>query len=311
MSTNMVGRVRRARKIDPNGNIYYDRGVSDIIFDPVRGTSVKDDIDKLRDGLTVALAYVAANPKGLDGLSAYEIAKNHGFEGTEYEWLQSLVGKPGEDGLNAYELACTFFGFTGTMKDYLDSLKGEKGDTGDSAYEICVKHGYDGSEEDWVNDHLLNRAITDEEIRAIYNKIIGNITEDTNDYEGLAKTVSVLREKVGTMDVALQDTISDVQMDNETNILAGRKTDGSEFQVTIANMATESDIDDLTDGYVPSTGSSVNGKDLAIITTEDIDDVTNTTAEESTNEYDAEFNALVQDMVSEGKIVIDDGKEGE
>lgn len=311
MSTNMVGRVRRARKIDPNGNIYYDRGISDIIFDPVRGTSVKDDIDKLRDGLTVALAYVAANPKGLDGLSAYEIAKNHGFEGTEYEWLQSLKGAPGDDGLSAYELACTFFGFTGTMKEYLDSLKGEKGDTGDSAYEICVKHGYAGSEEDWVNDHLLNKAITDEEIRAIYNKIIGNVTEDTNDYEGLAKTVSALREKVGTMDVALQDTISDVQMNNETNILAGRKTDGSEFQVTIANMATESDIDDLTDGYVPSTGSSVNGKDLAIITTEDIDSVTNTTAEESTDEYDAEFDALVQDMVSEGKIVIDDGKEGE
>ena len=34
---------------------------------------------------------------GLDGLSAYEIAVKHGFEGTEEEWLESLV--IGKDGL--------------------------------------------------------------------------------------------------------------------------------------------------------------------------------------------------------------------
>ena len=48
MATNMIGHVRRVRKVDPNGNIYYDRGVSDVIFDPERGTSVKKDIDDLR-----------------------------------------------------------------------------------------------------------------------------------------------------------------------------------------------------------------------------------------------------------------------
>ena len=77
MASNMVGKVRRDRKIDPNGNIYYDRGVSDIIFDPIRGVSVKDDIDELRKGLKVALEFVAANPKGMNGLSAYEIAQEH------------------------------------------------------------------------------------------------------------------------------------------------------------------------------------------------------------------------------------------
>lgn len=35
---------------------------------------------------------------GKDGLSAYEIALNYGFEGTEEEWLKSLRGKDGANG---------------------------------------------------------------------------------------------------------------------------------------------------------------------------------------------------------------------
>lgn len=35
---------------------------------------------------------------GADGLSAYEIAVNNGFIGTEVEWLASLVGADGADG---------------------------------------------------------------------------------------------------------------------------------------------------------------------------------------------------------------------
>ena len=37
-------------------------------------------------------------PEGSDGKSAYEIAKENGFPGTEEEWLASLQGEPGEDG---------------------------------------------------------------------------------------------------------------------------------------------------------------------------------------------------------------------
>ena len=35
---------------------------------------------------------------GEDGKSAYEIALENGFEGTEAEWLDSLRGKDGKDG---------------------------------------------------------------------------------------------------------------------------------------------------------------------------------------------------------------------
>ena len=35
---------------------------------------------------------------GTDGLSAYQIAVNNGFSGTEQEWLDSLVGADGAEG---------------------------------------------------------------------------------------------------------------------------------------------------------------------------------------------------------------------
>lgn len=258
MSTSMVGKVRRARKIDPNGNIYYDRGVSDIIFDPVRGTSVKEDIDKLRDGLTVALAYVAANPKGLDGLSAYEIAKEHGFEGTEYEWLQSLKGSEGADGLSAYELACTFFGFEGTMKEYLDSLKGEKGDKGDSTYDIAVKYGYEGSEEEWI-DSMTMESITDETILEIYARITGCSGEGGDDYQGLIGTIDAISNRVNVMDEALQETMVDVQIDKDNSILTGYKTNGSEFQREMFDVATEDDVKNLIDNIYDKIAEEEQG----------------------------------------------------
>ena len=52
--------------------------------------------------------------QGVDGKSAYEIAKEHGYSGTEEQWLASLkgetgatgkTGKKGADGLTAFELA--------------------------------------------------------------------------------------------------------------------------------------------------------------------------------------------------------------
>lgn len=43
----------------------------------------------------------AAGADGENGLSAYEVAVNNGFVGTETEWLASLVGANGQDGTDA------------------------------------------------------------------------------------------------------------------------------------------------------------------------------------------------------------------
>jgi len=64
------------------------------------------------------------------GASAYEVALADGFEGTEAEWLASLVGLPGDDGdpgLSAYDVALAA-GFIGTVGQWLASLAAPAGE---------------------------------------------------------------------------------------------------------------------------------------------------------------------------------------
>lgn len=63
---------------------------------------------------------------GADGLSAYQVAVNAGFVGTEQEWLDSLQGEAGQ---TAYELAVEQ-GFVGTQEEWIESLRGEDGQDG-------------------------------------------------------------------------------------------------------------------------------------------------------------------------------------
>ena len=96
-----------------------------------------------------------------DSRSAYEIAIDNGFSGTEQEWLESLNGK------SAYEIAVDN-GFSGTEADWVQVLYdgsasgedvlsdaaiyfGELGANGKSAYEIAVDNGFTGSEQEWLD----------------------------------------------------------------------------------------------------------------------------------------------------------------
>lgn len=83
--------------------------------------------------------------KGKDGKSAYEIAVEHGFIGTEAEWLESLKGVNGKDGVNGKN-GCD--GRNGT--DGLSGRDGINGTDGKSAYIIAVEHGFSGTENEWL-----------------------------------------------------------------------------------------------------------------------------------------------------------------
>ena len=85
----------------------------------------------------------------LIGDSAFQIAVNNGFEGTEAEWVASLGGIPGK---SAYEVAQDE-GFQGTVQEWLDSLvgaPGAPGQDGDSAYQIWLDQGNAGTEADFL-----------------------------------------------------------------------------------------------------------------------------------------------------------------
>src|SRR5690625_4603977 len=78
---------------------------------------------------------------GVEGKSAYEVAVDNGFEGSEQDWLDSLVGPKGDPGPEGPKGDPGSQGPAGA-----DGAKGDKGDKGDTG-----AAGADGfpSEEDW------------------------------------------------------------------------------------------------------------------------------------------------------------------
>ena len=95
--------------------------------------------------------------KGKDGKSAYEIAVEHGFVGTEVEWLESLKGVDGKDGVNGKDGCDGRNGVDGlpgkdgkSGADGLPGRDGIDGIDGKSAYIIAVEHGFSGTENEWL-----------------------------------------------------------------------------------------------------------------------------------------------------------------
>ena len=106
---------------------------------------------------------IASLHDGKDGKSAYEIAVDNGYPGTEQAWLASLKGDKGdtgEPGAAGEKGEPGEKGDTGAAgkdgRDGTDGAAGRDGENGASAYEIAVQHGYSGSETAWLES--LNGA---------------------------------------------------------------------------------------------------------------------------------------------------------
>ena len=78
----------------------------------------------------------------INGKSAYEIAVEEGFTGTEEEWLESLHGQDGKNGTDGKDGVDGYTPIKG--KDYFD------GEDGHSAYEIAVAEGFVGTKSEWI-----------------------------------------------------------------------------------------------------------------------------------------------------------------
>lgn len=97
------------------------------------------------DLYTQLLQKISDAEKGKDGKSAYEIAVENGFVGTEIEWLESLKGADGKNGVDG---APGQDGIDG--KNGADGQDGANGSDGKSAYEIAVANGFTGTEFEWL-----------------------------------------------------------------------------------------------------------------------------------------------------------------
>ena len=80
---------------------------------------------------------------GSDGKSAYEIAVDNGFVGTEAEWLESLKGQPGKDGADGYTPNLTI-GTVETLNAGASATASITGDKENPVLNLGIPKGADG-----------------------------------------------------------------------------------------------------------------------------------------------------------------------
>ena len=126
---------------------------------PTKLSEFENDLEFVSYNSVVAIVQeliqsgIIPSTEGLDGKSAYQVAVDNGFNGTEQQWLVSLQGEVGK---SAYQLA-VLNGFTGTTQQWLQSLKGQNGQDGQnglhgkSAFELAVEEGFDGTLQQWLD----------------------------------------------------------------------------------------------------------------------------------------------------------------
>ena len=120
---------------------------------------------------------VVLDPRGRDGLSAYELAVLHGFSGTEEQWLRSLaiksIVKTGTDDLTDTYTITYANGATSTFEVQ----------NGESSYHMAVRLGlFHGTEEEWCSSS--NWPTLDEAVQQAVNDL-------RNQLEGMASKAYV------------------------------------------------------------------------------------------------------------------------
>ena len=169
-----------------------------------------------------------AGPAGADGDSAYQVAVNNGFIGTEEAWLESLQGtdgvdgingtngldgKDGKDGVDGLNGLDGVKGDTGAQGEQglqglqgeqgIQGVQGETGATGYNAYQVAQVNGFDGTITEWLaslKGDMGNTGMTGATGFSAYDVAVGNgfegsITQwlaslkGTNGTNGISKEV--------------------------------------------------------------------------------------------------------------------------
>lgn len=171
---------------------------------------------------------------GPPGKSAYEVAVDNGFEGTEQEWLASLIGPEGKEG------PVGPIGDTGEKGDKGD--QGEKGDTGDSGVYVGTEEPEDEDIVVWVNPN-----------GEAYLGCAANIS-----YDDSATKINVTNVQKAIEAIFALVNGSSTDVSNLTAIVNAAKTDISNLNTLVNNNKTN--IGSLTT-LVNTLKSAVDGLD--------------------------------------------------
>ena len=148
------------------------------------GTTPIPPTPDLYTQLLKKLSEMQTGANGKDGRSAYEIAIENGFVGTVAEWLESLKGRDGKDGLS---------GKNG--KDGEDGLPGKDGTNGKDG--LPGKDGRDGK--DGVSPDLTNYPDTDA-VKALIQDAVQPLLEKAHTHENQAVLDQITATKIAQWD---------------------------------------------------------------------------------------------------------------
>lgn len=100
---------------------------------------------------------------GSDGKSAYEIAVENGFVGSEADWIASLQGSDGVNGSDGKD------GADGTISDLTSTALNLLADS----YQLAVKDGYSGNFAEYINDCFA--GVSDSSTLAVNKGLLSSV----------------------------------------------------------------------------------------------------------------------------------------
>ena len=243
--------------------------------------------------LVLAMAATALTGCLADGKSAYDIAVENGFVGSESEWLDSLVGKDGEKGDKGDKGDTGDRGLTGW-----EGEDGKDGANGKSAYELAVENGFEGSFEEWLDSLVGNDGEDGEDGTHIVGSYIDEndhlILELSDGSEVDAGYVGMDRTDIGKEPTLSEESVCIAP--GSVYLLVSNldypKWESSD--TSVARIASNGLIVGMDEGSATITATSIDGKSVSCeITVLDLEYVINADGGAVITEYKGSLATVV------------------
>ena len=179
------------------------------------------------------LSEMQTGANGKDGRSAYEIAIENGFVGTAAEWLESLKGRDGKDGLPGKD-----------GKDGADGLPGRDGTNGKDG--LPGKDGRDGIDgKDGVSPDLTNYPDTDA-VKTLIQDAVQPLLEKAHTHENQSALDQITVAKIAQWDgfgtqingLSTKVTVYSEKVENNTSRIGTAERTLESLQKQIDNLTS-------------------------------------------------------------------------
>ncbi len=221
--------------------------------------------------LCLLLLFSVACTPIVRGKSAYEIAKDHGFTGTEEEWLESLKGDKGQNGLNGK-----------------DGVNFNEDYTATDLYEEMVSSGqFDGTMDEFIEKYFSPKTDYNYTDGKIANELVMQVVSIQCGFKGSTSTslgagvfYSIDKEKGDALIITNYHVVYNEKATSDKNAIANNikvYVYGSEytdnpmsFEATFEGGSTTYDL-----AVLSVTGSdAIKGSQLSAVTFADSDEIT-------------------------------------